>query len=415
MRNNSVAAAILVGFLMSPHCASPKIAGTNRPKSMQQELAAAQQEHTIPFELCNNFVFVPVRVNGSEVRSFVLDTGASGSLLNEALANSLRIEVAHQHEANVGTGEGSTRLGFSKNVALRLSGIDFPMKSIAVVPLADLESIMGRPIDGILGSDLFRRYVVTIDYAARIITLIDQKQYAYHGIGEVIPVRLSGDRPFVKATITPVGSNPIEGLFVIDTGDDSTLGLHTPFVEKYKLRSSNQKMIPRLAHGMSGDSRTWQGRVASFQLGKFTIDHPVATFAEATKGSEATRSYDGVLGGEILRRFKVTLDYSRRQMILEPNDAFAEPYDFDMSGMSLTVQGQDFKIIKVSHIQGDSPASEAGLREGDTLETIDDKPAATLGLERIEQMFKKDSQEYVLGVKREDALIRLKLRVRRLI
>lgn len=246
-------------------------------------------------------------------------------------------------------------------------------------------------------------------------TLEDPRHYAYPGNGELIPLRMSGDRPFVRATVTPVGSNPIEGLFVIDTGDDSTLGLHTPFVEKYKLRSSNQRMIPHLSRGMSGQSRNWQGRVASLKLGKFTINHPVATFAEAAKGSDADRSYDGVLGGEILRRFKVTFDYSRRHMILEPNAAFAEAYEFDMSGVSLNTQEHDFKTIRVSRVQGDSPASEAGLKEGDTLETIDEKPAASLGLEQIEQMFKRDGQEYVLGVKRDDALIHLKMKVRRLI
>jgi C-terminal processing protease CtpA/Prc len=155
--------------------------------------------------------------------------------------------------------------------------------------------------------------------------------------------------------------------------------------------------------------------VASLKLGKFTIDHPVATFAEATKGSDADRSYDGVLGGEILRRFKVTFDYSRRQMILEPNATFAEAYEFDMSGVSLATQEHDFKTIRVSHVQGNSPASEAGLKEGNTLETIDEKPAASLGLEQIEQMFKKDGQEYVLCVKRGDAQIQVRMKIRRLI
>jgi hypothetical protein len=415
MKNNSVVAAILLVFLISLLSTSSRIGGTNRPNSMQQDHAPARHHQAIAFELYDNFVFIQVRVDGSEPRSFLLDTGANVSFLNQTLANSLRIEVKHQHESNIGTGETSTRLGFSKSVTLSLSGVDVPAKSVAVVPLGDLESTVGRPIDGILGADLFKRFVVTIDYAARNIILENPKLYSYHGNGELIPIRLSGDRPFVRATVTPVGSNPIEGLFVVDTGDDSTLGLHTPFVEKYKLRSLNQRMIPHLSHGISGDSRNWRGRVAGFQLGMFKIDHPVATFAEAAKGSDADRSYDGVLGGEILRRFKVTLDYSRRQMILEPNAGFAEAYDFDMSGLSLSVQGQDFEIIKVSHVQSDSPAFEAGLKEGDIIETIDSKPAADFGLQHIELMFKQDGQEYRVGVKRGDALIQFRMKVRRLI
>ena len=415
MRDNSLAPAMLLGSLILSLGAWVGIAGTNRSEGTQQEPTLSKQDHTIAFELYQNLVFVPVRLKGSEPCIFVLDTGASVSFLNEALAHSLGLEVKYQRESNIGTGEASTRVGFSRDVTLSVSGVDIPAKRVGVVQLADLESTLGRPINGILGADLFKSYVVTIDYAARKATLEDPKHYAYHGKGELIPLRLSGDRPFVRATVTPVRSDPIEGLFVIDTGDDSTLGLHTPFVEKYRLRSSNQNMIPHLSHGISGESRNWRGRVASLKLGTFTIDQPVATFAEATKGSEADRSYDGVLGGEILRRFKVTFDYSRRQMIVEPNAAFAEAYEFDMSGVSLATREHDFKTIRVRHVLAGSPASEAGLKEGDTLETIDDKPAASLGLEQIEQMFKKDGQEYVLGVKRGEAQIQVRMKIRRLI
>ena len=415
MRPNSLTPAVLSGSLILSLGALVGIAGTNGPKGTQQEPALSKQDHTVAFELYQNLVFLPVRLKGSEPSTFLLDTGASVSFLNQALAHSLGLEVKHQRESNIGTGEASTRMGFAKDLAFGVSGVDIPAKHVGVVQLADLESTLGRTINGILGADLFKSYVVTIDYAARKVTLEDPKHYAYHGNGDLIPLRLSGDRPFVRATVTPVRSDPIEGLFVIDTGDDSTLGLHTPFVEKYRLRSSNQKMIPHLSHGMSGESRNWRGRVASLKLGTFTIDHPVATFAEATKGSEADRSYDGVLGGEILRRFKVTFDYSRRQMILEPNEAFSEAYEFDMSGVSLVTQGSDFKTIGVRHVLADSPASEAGLKEGDTLETIDEKPAASLGLEQIEHMFKKDGREYVLGVTRGDAQIQVRMKIRRLI
>jgi hypothetical protein len=53
-----------------------------------RNFAPAQQDQTIAFELYDNFVFIQVGVNGSEPRSFLLDTGANASFLNEALANS---------------------------------------------------------------------------------------------------------------------------------------------------------------------------------------------------------------------------------------------------------------------------------------------------------------------------------------
>ena len=387
--------------------------------SKQSEVApqehAPRQGLTIPFELYDDLIFVPVRINSSGPRSFLLDTGASTSFLNETLADSLGLGPKRQHKAKIGTGEASTRLGFAKGVALSLPGLDLPAQTVAVVPLSEIESVLGRGVDGIVGADLFKRYVVTIDYIARTVTLDDPKTFTYHGKGEAIPLRLSGNRPFFKASVTPVSGTPIEAEIIIDTGDDSTLAFHTPFVEKHNLRASNQKMVMHVSHGVSGESRTWRGRVNSFQVGRFVIDHPTVTFSEATKGSEADRSYDGVLGGEILRRFSVTLDYSRHQMILETNASFTDPYESDMSGVELAARGKDFKTIIVQSVRDGSPAVEAGIKQDDIIETVDNKAAGELGLEQIERMFRQDGSQYMLGVRRGKDFVQVTIKVRRLI
>jgi hypothetical protein len=393
--------------------AFPQTAGSN-PRSAPGEQTAVQAL-TVPFELYDNFVFLQVRVNGSEPRSFLLDTGASTSFLNETLADSLSLVLKRQHGSNIGAGESSTKLAFAKNIVLSLAGVDLPAQTVAVVPLAKLESKIGHGIGGIVGADLFKRYVVTIDYAVNGITLGDPNAFAYHGKGEVITFRLSGNRPFFKAAVTPISATPIEAEFVIDTGDNSTVTFHTPFVKKHNLLASSQTLIPHVSQGLSGESRSWRGRVSRLQLGKFAIDKPIATFSEATKGSEADRSYDGVLGGEILRRFTVTLDYSRRLMFLEPNSALTDPYDTDMSGARLAALGPDFRTIMVESVTEGSAASESGLAPGDRIETVDDKTARDLSLQQIKQMFKQDGSQYLLGVRRGKDLIRLTIKIQRLI
>ena len=337
--------SVLVSFVLWVSLAAvPQTAGSN-PQSVSREPTAAQAL-TVPFELYDNFIFLQVRVNDSEPRSFLLDTGASTSLLNETLADSLGLAPKRQHETNIGAGESSTKLGFAKSIVLSLAGVDLPAQSVAVVPLAKIESRIGHGIDGIVGADLFKRYVVTIDYAAKRLTLDDSNTFAYHGKGEVITIRLSGNRPFFKADVTPISATPIEAEFVIDTGDNSTVTFHTPFVKKHNLRATSQTLIPHVSQGLSGESRSWRGRVSRLQLGKLAIDKPIATFSEATKGSEADRSYDGALGAEILRRFTVTLDYFRRQMFLEANSALTDPYDTDRSGATLAAGGPDFRTIR---------------------------------------------------------------------
>jgi hypothetical protein len=76
--------------------------------------------------------------------------------------------------------------------------------------------------------------------------------------------------------------------------------------------------------------------VESLEIDGVTILNPVADFSTDTKGVTATTNYDGTIGGDILRRFTVILDYSRQQMILQPNSTFGDPFAFDLSGRTLT-------------------------------------------------------------------------------
>jgi len=315
---------------------------------------------------------------------------------------------------NVGAGESSASLGFAHGVTLNLPGVDLPAQTVAVVSLASIEGRIGHKIAGIVGADLFKRYVVTIDYAARQLVLSDPNSLQDGEGGDMFVLRLSGNRPFFQAMLTPVSGPPIQGEFVVDTGDTSTVTFHTPFVEKYSLRSG-QTLVPHQTTGISGDSRNWRGRLKQMQLGKYVLDRPIATFSEAQKGSEADASYSGVLGGEILSRFRVTMDYPHHRMYLEPNSHLTDPYEDDMSGATLLASGPDLRSIIVLSVIDGSAASEAGIKPNDVLETIDGKMATDMTLQQIKQMFMRDGAAYTMQIRRAGELIPLKLQLRRLI
>ena len=377
-----------------------------------QGQGSVAQPVTIPFELYDNLIFVRVRVNGSEPQGFLLDSGASTSFLNQVLADSLGLGPKHKRQTNVGAGESSTSLGFAKGVTLALAGVELPPQTVAVVPLAAIEARIGHKIAGIVGADLFKRYIITIDYAARQVLLSDPNSPHDAGSGDMFPLRLSGNRPFFQATFTPVNGPPIQGELVIDTGDTSTVTFHTPFVEKYNLRSG-QTLVAHRSTGISGDSQNWRGRLKQMQLGKYVIDRPIATFSEAQNGSEADASYSGVLGGEILSRFRVTMDYAHRRMFLEPNMHLTDPYEDDMSGATLLASGPDLRTIMVSSVADGSAASEAGIKPDDMLETIDGTPTSDMSLQQIRQMFMRDGAAYSLQIRRAGELVPLTLQLRR--
>jgi len=209
--------------------------------------------------------------------------------------------------------------------------------------------------------------------------------------------------------------DPIQGKFIIDTGDSSGLSLHAPFVQKHDLLPHAGQVIPHFTSGIAGEAREVLGRAGSFQLGRFVIERPVVALSQAEKGSTADKNYDGAVGGEILRRFKVILDYSRRQMFLEPNADFGAPFDVDMSGMALAAHGPEFETIKIVRIDANTPASEIGLQGDDTLLEINGEAAEKLGLEQVKRMFSVDGQEFQLKIRRDEQFKECILATRRLV
>ena len=370
----------------------------------------------IPFARYANYIWLPVRVNGSAPLQFVLDTGASTCIISQRTANLLGIEIAGQrHEPRLGTGEKSSTVGLAKNVVLGIAGIEIQKKEMVVVPLELLEQAVGHRIDGILGSEFFEHYVVVIDYAKGEVALHGPRDYKYVGDGQPLPIELKDVRPFVRAVVAFPGAAPIEGLFAIDTGANGSISLHSRFVENHHLLSVAQKTIEHSLHGAAGEAPERIAQADRLQLGTIVIEHPDVGLSVALSGSTADSTYDGAIGGEVLRRFKVILIYSKKQIILETTPALAQAFDLDMSGASLIAAGPDFKKIVVEHVLANSPISEAGVRVGDVITAIGGNPAADYPLDRLREMFKREGQEYQLEIQRGDQTLRVKIKLRRLI
>ncbi len=140
------------------------------------------------------------------------------------------------------------------------------------------------------------------------------------------------------------------------------------------------------------------------------MENPTVSLSENVEGE------GGLIGDEILCRFKVIFDFSHRRMILEPNLHFKEPYEEDMSGMSLTPETVNgTKVFRIRQVVANTPASEAGLQADDLITAIDGQPAADFTEGHIEHMFTHDGQEFALTIKRGEKLLQAGLKLRRLI
>lgn len=360
-----------------------------------------------------NLVYVRVRVNGSEPLKFILDSGAGISVINRDRAAALNLQLIEAGErSNFGGGEGKTRIAIAKNISFALGEVQFSVGQVLAVPIDDVESAVGGPVFGILGYELFTRYVVEVDYAAKIVKLHEPKNFSFSGDGETLPLKIKDNVPFGQGRLTFSGQDSVESDFLIDTGSNTVLTLNRPLVEKYKLIQPGQA-VPALTGGVGGEFRAALGRLPAFQIGKVEFkDFPVI-FSQATRGFNSREDCLGTIGGAILSRFKIVFDYGHKHMIVQPVATLTPPFKQNMSGAVLIATGKDFRTIKVQKILENTPAAEAGLREGDVINGIKGKPVADFDLEQIRQMLSEPDQELDLSVERGNQTLHIMIKTRK--
>ena len=107
----------------------------------------------------------------------------------------------------------------------------------------------------------------------------------------------------------------------------------------------------------------------------------------------------GNIGGEILRRFTVYLDYPHKRMILEPHDGTKETFEADMSGLGL-IMNDSLTAATVDYVAPGMAAEHAGLVVGDTLVSIDGMPANGAAIREMRKRFRRDGERITLAVRR---------------
>jgi hypothetical protein len=390
-------------------CRDPGSAGQVRQSS---------RPTTFHFEFYRNAIWFSARVNGSRPLHVQFDTAATSCVLNRSIAGELGLQVVREFDQpNAGSGDNPTRISILSAATIDLPSGALELPQVAAVPLDDVARSYGTPIDVIIGYPLMARDVVTVDFDARTITLRDPAAFEYRGPGAILPLEGPEDvrEPIVRARVTVPGAEPIEARFLVDEPHPHCLLFATPFSRAHNLPAAVGRLVAGSATGVGGKTPYQVGRIDALELGGAIIRRPTAAFAESKGGAFARSDIAGIIGGEILRRFRLTFDYPHKRLILERAKSFDEPYDWDASGMKLRTVAGDFHRFEVTEVTEGGPAAEAGVRPGDVITAVDGTPGSAWTLWQLECLLKKAKQEHVLAIERGGARQVLSLRTRPLI
>ncbi|MDP3352729.1 MAG: hypothetical protein Q8S44_03195, partial [Flavobacteriaceae bacterium] len=209
-----------------------------------------------------------------------------------------------------------------------------------------------------------------------------------------------------------------------------------------------------LGEGLSGSIYGKRSRIHLFKIGNFKFKEPTASFPDSTSIAfvKTFKERNGSIGGKILRRFKIILDYPNQKLTLKKNRYFYEPFNYNMSGIDLVHHGQilvkekeptsfnvertgfesntsnnpvfvmsyDYKYkfkstYKINLIMEGSPAFASGLKKDDILVSINGDPAYKYKLEELMYFFYHNEHDRLrIEVERNGIPMKFEFRLRRM-
>jgi hypothetical protein len=393
--------------------------------SQGYELAEGKKFEKINFQLINNLIIIPIEVNGANL-SFILDSGVSKPILFN-VSDQDSIQLKNVSEITIrGLGEGDPIKALSsKGNFFKLEEIRNLNQILYVVLDKDMNfsPSLGIPIHGIIGYDLFRDFVVEINYSAEYIKFHDPKFYKEkeNSRSQKLPLFIRRNKAYIDANVGLDTTADVPVKLLIDTGSSDAVWLFKDENKGLDIPAKNYQDF--LGQGLNGSIFGKRTKVNSMSIGQFSIKEAKAAFPDMETFSTALviGNRNGSVGGAILKRFNIIFNYPAGEITLKKNANFTDPFEYNMCGLQLQHNGVryiadriaddrgvvrnnartfgDVQILMqnktrlslvpeiiVSGIRAGSPAEEAGLKEGDIILAVNGKRIHSYKLQEVMKM-----------------------------
>jgi tetratricopeptide (TPR) repeat protein len=265
--------------------------------------------------------YLRLKINGREA-VFVVDTGSGFTVISKDTAKKFKIsEIAHGgHSQGVGgTGKFPIVYGLIKTMELG----DIKVKSIPcfIRPFhVDKEAAADFQADGFIGLSILSHFLTEIDYKDNVIRLDQDSKRTMPVVAQsgltVVPFRTT-QNGLISVETELDGKNKINA--ILDSGASSTV-ISTAAVERLSMREQIIKGQTTKVIGAGGISDNVEllqlrnCRVAD--LRQDNLRALVLDFGAINETAGFEQS--GILGGDFLRHFSVTINFARAEVTLRP-------------------------------------------------------------------------------------------------
>lgn len=379
----------------------------------------------IHFEFISNLIIIPLEINNVTL-SFLLDTGVSRPILfNLSERDSLDLKDTKAFYLHGLGGDGKIKALKSRYNRIKIGNAVSTNQDLYVVydKAINFTSRLGVWVHGIIGYDVFKDFVVEINYNSKYIRLHKPNSFRPKSSKKwkILPINIHKRKPYLDAEVTiDTIEKPVK--LLIDTGNSDALWLFED--KKQGLRPIKDLVfMDYLGKGLSGSVYGKRSKVNLFALSDFSLQDVNVAFPDSLSIDVAKfyKGRNGSIGSEVLKRFNLFFDYTNKKLYLKKNGHFRKPFTYNNSGVVLEHNGSVFvkerielpvsgafssnssrdavrinfslnynislkPAYKIVEVRPASNAYAAGLRVGDILVDINGKLAFNLKLAEINKI-----------------------------
>ncbi len=368
---------------------------------------------TIPLQVHHNLAVVPVFINNRGPFSFILDTGVRTTILTEPmLVHLLDLEFKESILIYGLGGEGIVEALLATGVDISLPGIRGENMNLIVIPedVLMFSEVFGFPVYGILGYDLFKEFPAEINYSNQKMRLHRGQDYRIRRRSEIVPLTIVDGKPYVQVSIVGENSDTLTTHLLLDLGAS-----HPVYLNRNFIHMSENTISSFIGIGISGNLMGDIGRAKELIIGNTAIKEPLVFYPDADflVFYDQEINWQGLIGGSIINRFRIIIDYRSEHLVLQPASNFSDPFQTNLSGLEIITKGRNYDQFFVHYVRPGSAAYEAGVLAGDQVLQLNDLYGNKLNMEDILQRLNyRQGYRISMQVRRENRIHKKLFRLR---
>ena len=266
-------------------------------------------------EAKGGLVILRGRVNGKADVDFVLDTGAPVTvLLDGPRTAALGLDSSRARPLG-GRDDPASPVGdLQDGFALDFGAVAFSGLTTVVIPQRTLpcaERFEEIGFGGVIGADLFKRFVVEIDPAGRRVRIHDPKAWRAPEGAASLPLTFRGGHPFVAARVALADGRRVDIPMNVDTGMNRELTLVAGSHEAIEVPAEG---VVRKSCFVNGVREEREGAAVTVELGGVSV--PVAKPIYSAGPNPVGGRSASTIGVGFFRDRRVIIDYPGKRLLL---------------------------------------------------------------------------------------------------